>query len=439
MTDMTTGRPYSHLIKYALPLLAANWLQLLYNAADSVIAGRFIGPEALAAEGTAGPVMNLVILAVSGMCIGSGVLMSEAYGRKNLSEVRSTLGATIMLGLLSALLVAVPGFFLSPLIIRSLDVPSEIADMSSAYLSITFIGTPFTFFYNTLAAGLKSIGDTKTPLKFLSFSAILNIVLDCIFIGLLGFGIICSAVTTVVAEAVSAILALYWTVKHERDICPGRSDFVLKRKKLTRIMAYGAPSALQQAIQPVCKVLIQSQVNALGVVSIAAYNAVTKADDFACIPAQGIGSAISTYTAQNRGAGKKDRIKEGFRSGLILAMIYGALIFSVTFFLRIPIMSLFVTEGNDAVITAGASYLAMMAFFYFLPAATNSYQGFFRGMGRMRMVAFNTFLQASLRTVCTYILAPRFGISGIALSCAAGWSVMLAVMIAEKVKLGNEH
>ena len=131
MTDMTIGTPWRHLIKYALPLLAANALQLLYNAADTVIAGRFIGPEALAAEGTAGPVMNLVILAVSGMCIGSGVLMSEAYGRKQFAEVRSILGSTITLGLLSALLVAIPGFFLSPLIIRLLGVPSDISAMAS--------------------------------------------------------------------------------------------------------------------------------------------------------------------------------------------------------------------------------------------------------------------------------------------------------------------
>ena len=437
MTDMTIGTPWRHLIKYALPLLAANALQLLYNAADTVIAGRFIGPEALAAEGTAGPVMNLVILAVSGMCIGSGVLMSEAYGRKQFAEVRSILGSTITLGLLSALLVAIPGFFLSPLIIRLLGVPSDISAMASSYLAITFLGTPFTFFYNTLAAGLKSVGDTKTPLRFLSFSAILNIVLDCIFIGLLGFGIICSAVTTVVAEAVSAVLALYWTVRHERDIVPTRSDFTLKKERLSRIMAYGAPSALQQAIQPICKVLIQSQVNALGVVSIAAYNAVTKADDFACIPAQGIGSAISTCTAQNRGAGKKDRIKTGFRSGITIAMIYGVIIFSLTYLFRVPLMSLFVTEGNADAIITGASYLALMAFFYFLPAATNALQGFFRGMGRMKMVAFNTFLQASLRTVFTYILAPEYGIRGIAVSCAIGWSVMIFAMVFEKFRLNN--
>ena len=437
MTDMTIGTPWRHLIKYALPLLAANALQLLYNAADTVIAGRFIGPEALAAEGTAGPVMNLVILAVSGMCIGSGVLMSEAYGRKQFAEVRSILGSTITLGLLSALLVAIPGFFLSPLIIRLLGVPSDISAMASSYLAITFLGTPFTFFYNTLAAGLKSVGDTKTPLRFLSFSAILNIVLDCIFIGLLGFGIICSAVTTVVAEAVSAVLALYWTVRHERDIVPTRSDFTLKKERLSRIMAYGAPSALQQAIQPICKVLIQSQVNALGVVSIAAYNAVTKADDFACIPAQGIGSAISTFTAQNRGAGKKDRIKTGFRSGITIAMIYGVIIFSLTYLFRVPLMSLFVTEGNYDVVITGASYLALMAFFYFLPAATNALQGFFRGMGRMKMVAVNTFLQASLRTVFTYLLAPEYGIRGIAVSCAIGWSVMILAMAFEKIRINN--
>ena len=190
MRDMTKGAPLGHLFLYAVPLLLGNWLQLAYNAVDSIIAGRFIGQDALAAEGVAGPVMNLVILAISGLCIGAALCCAAA-----------ALGCA-----------------LTPWILRALAVPDSIFGITGIYLRITFLGAPFTFFYNALAAGLKSVGDSKTPLKFLAFSAVLNAVLDLILIGGLGFGIVCSAVTTVVAEAgstratSSSFRARAWTV-----------------------------------------------------------------------------------------------------------------------------------------------------------------------------------------------------------------------------------
>ncbi|HAB93695.1 MAG TPA: MATE family efflux transporter, partial [Lachnospiraceae bacterium] len=198
MRDMTTGSPYGHLWRYALPLLLGNWLQLAYNAVDSIIAGRFIGQNALAAEGIAAPVMNLVILAISGMCIGSGVLMSEHFGAGNHERLKRTMSTMLLFGAAVCLVVAGAGFILAPQILRFLEAPGEIFEITVVYLRITFLGAPFTFFYNAIAAGMKSVGDSRTPLKFLMFSAILNAVLDLIFLGLLGFGILCSAVTTVV-------------------------------------------------------------------------------------------------------------------------------------------------------------------------------------------------------------------------------------------------
>ena len=183
---------------------------------------------------------------------------------------------------------------------------------------------------------------------------------------------------------------------------------------------------MQQAVQPIGKVLIQSQVNALGVTAIAAFNAVTRMDDFACIPEQSISSAISTYIAQNRGAKKPERIRSGFRSGIRLEIGYWMLIGTVTMLLRKPIVSMFVTgEGAQDVIQMGAEYLGFMALFYLWPAMTNGVQGFFRGMGKMYTTMLGTFIQTSIRTICAFLLAPRFGITGIAFSCAIGWSCML--------------
>lgn len=426
MTDMTVGAPRGHLLRHAFPLLLGNWLQLSYNAADTIIAGRFIGQDALAAEGIAAPVMNLVILAISGLCIGAGVLMSEAFGSKNFPKLQKVLGNTLLAGFLGCLVLAGLGIVLTPRILLLLQVPEEIFSITGTYLRITFLGVPFTFCYNALSAGLKSVGDADTPLKFLAFSAILNAVLDLIFLGMLGFGILCSAVTTVFAEALSAALALRYMLRAAPQLFPRPTDWRPDPDILKQILRYGGPTALQQAIQPVCKVLIQGQVNALGVSSIAAFNAVTRADDFACIPAQSISSAISTYIAQNRGAGKEQRIRPGFRCGIQLELCYWLLIGSLVWLLRTPLVSLFVSgEDSAEVIRLGQDYLSRMALLYLFPAMTNGMQGFFRGMGKMYTTMTGTFLQASTRALCTCLLAPRLGITGIAWSCAIGWSLML--------------
>ena len=202
MDDMTKGRPLGHLVKYAVPLLLGNLMQLMYNAVDSIIAGRFIGEDALAAEGIAAPVMNMVILLVSGITIGAGILMSEAFGAKDMARLRKLNGTTLVLGIISGSVVAVVGFILSRSILCLMDTPLSILDSTTWYLSITFLGVPFVFIFNSLSSGLKSVGDSKTPLLFLAFSSILNASLDLVFLGLLGFGIICSAVTTMVAEIV---------------------------------------------------------------------------------------------------------------------------------------------------------------------------------------------------------------------------------------------
>ncbi|MDD3368511.1 MAG: MATE family efflux transporter [Lachnospiraceae bacterium] len=426
MRDMTVGSPHSHLWRYALPLLLGNWLQLAYNAVDSIIAGRFVGKEALAAEGIAGPVMNLVILAITGLCIGAGVLMSEAFGAKDFNRLRQTLATTLLFGAIVCSIVAVVCMILTSWILHFMAVPEEIFDITVVYLRITFLGAPFTFFYNALAAGLKSVGDSKTPLKFLAFSAVLNAVLDLIFLGLLDFGIVCSAVTTVVAEVTSAALACSYMIRKVPELCPERKQWNINHVLLGKVLQYGGPTALQQAVQPIGKVLIQGQVNALGVNVIAAYNAVTRVDDFACIPEQGISSSISTYIAQNRGAEKKERIRSGFRAGIRLEICYWILIGTVAVLFRTPIVSMFVTgEGAKEVIALGSRYLGYMAIFYLWPAMTNGVQGFFRGMGKMYTTILGTTLQTTLRTICTFILAPRFGIVGIAFSCVIGWSAML--------------
>ena len=426
MRDMTKGSPFSHLWHYALPLLLANWLQLAYNAIDSIIAGRFIGQNALAAEGIAAPVMNLVILSISGLCIGAGILMSESFGAKKMDQLRKTIAVALSSGIVISLIIASGGIIFSDAILRFLEVPTDIYDITKTYLRITFIGAPFTFTYNALAAAMKSVGDSKTPLRFLAFCSILNAILDLILLGVFHRGIFTSAATTVFAEAASALLAIFYMIHKTPELVPSREEWTYEPAIFKKVVSYGAPTALQQAIQPIGKLLIQSQVNMLGVSSIAAFHAVTKADDFACIPEQGISSSISTYIAQNNGAGKRERIRKGFFTGIAMELCYGIFIAMVTFLFRKQIVSLFVTgTAADMVIAEGAKYLSIMAFFYIWPAMTNGFQGYFRGMGRMKMTILGTTSQISIRTLFTILLAQKMGIQGIAYASMIGWSAML--------------
>lgn len=394
---MTKGSAHSHLWRYALPLLLGNWLQLAYNAVDSIIAGRFIGKNALAAEGIASPVMNLVILAIIGLCIGAGVLMSEYFGGKEFTLLRQSMATMLLSGSAVSVAAAALCMIFTPDILKVMAVPEEIYDITVIYLRITFLGMPFTFIYNALAAGLKSVGDSKTPLKFLAFSAVLN-----------------------------AVLACGYMLLKVKELWPRKGQWKIDRMMLKRIMNYGGSTAFQQAVQPVGKVLIQGQVNALGVSTIAAFNAVTRVDDFACIPEQGIASAISTYIAQNKGAKKYDRIRTGFRAGIRLEICYWLIIGSITALFRTPMISMFVTgEGAKEVVNLGSRYLMYMCVFYLWPALTNGFQGFFRGMGKMYTTIIGTTIQISVRTVCTYLLAPELGMEGIAFACVTGWFLML--------------
>ena len=427
--NMTEGGITRHLIDYSVPLILGNMFQLTYNAVDSIIAGRFIGKEALAAEGTASPVMNIIILGISGICIGASVLMSEFFGAGQREKLKREMSTTVIFGCYFSVAVALVGAFFSQPLLSALGVPEEILGRASSYLSVIFLGAPFTYFYNAVSAALKSVGDSRTPLKFLAFSSILNAVLDLIFIGGLGFGIICSAVTTVVAEAASAILCITYVYRKIPMLQLRRGEFTMDRQLLAQTLRYGSITALQQSCQPIGKLLIQGAVNPLGVDMIAAFNAVNRIDDYAFTPEQSISQGITTFVAQNRGAGRYERIRRGFRRGLMLEVCYWVFICAVTTLFRRPLMGLFVTAGNEGIVALGGSYLGLMALFYVFPAFTNGIQGFFRGMGNMSVTLLGTFVQTSLRVLFVYILTPRIGITGVAYACAVGWSVMLLVEV----------
>lgn len=336
------------------------------------------------------------------------------------------MATTLIFGLCFSIPIVLLGICFTCPLLHFLQVPTEVMEMTTIYLRIIFLGTPFTYFYNALASALKSIGDSKTPLKFLMISSLLNGVLDIIFIGFLGFGIVCSAMTTVIAEAISAVLSIAYIYKKVPTLRLNRKEWYVDKTLLKKTLQYGSITALQQACQPIGKLMIQGSINTLGVNTIAAYNAVTRMDDFVFTPEQSIAHGITTFVAQNRGAKKEKRIGEGFRHGLKLEFFYWIFICSFTLLLHKPIIGLFVSNKNgETMIKIGSQYLITMAFFYLFPAFTNGIQGFFRGMGNMRVTLLCTFIQTSLRVIFTFLLVPRMGIYGVCFACAIGWSAML--------------
>ena len=425
MKKMTQGSIVRHLLAYALPLILGNFFQLTYNAVDSIIIGKFAGEGALAAVSASNPVMTIVILGVSGISIGASVLMSRFFGAGDEASLRREVATTILFGGALSLAVFALGMPLAVPILRLMSVPQEILPMAGTYLRIIFVGFLFTFQYNILAAALRSVGDSRTPVIFLALASVLNGTLDAVFIAVLHWGVAGAGLATVIAEAVSALLCLTYMRRRVPLLRLRLSELRIDRGLLAETVRSGSITALQQACQPVGKLLIQRAINAQGVGMIAAFNAVSRVDDFACIPEQSISSGMMTCVAQNRGAGQTQRVRETLRRGMALELGYGVLICIVTLLGKTPVMRLFAAQDSEQMVVMGVDYLTWMAFFYLLPGLTNGIQGYFRGMGEMKTTLIATAIQISVRTLVVYLLVPRAGLTAAAWACAIGWACML--------------
>ncbi|GLB32187.1 MATE family efflux transporter [Lacrimispora amygdalina] len=425
MKDMTKGNISSQLIRFSIPLVLGNLFQLTYNAVDSIIVGRFAGEDALAAVGTANPVMSIVILGITGICIGASVLMSEFFGAGDEKRLKEEVSTVLLFGSFFSFIIAALGFISSRGILRLLRVPDQILEDAAMYLRIIFLGMPFTFFYNAVASALRSVGDSKTPVRFLAVASVLNGLLDVVFVAWFQMDVIGAALATDIAEAVSAGLCILYIYKRVPLLRVGRNEIRLDRDLLNLTLRQGAITALQQSCQPIGKLLIQGMINPLGVSTIAAFNAVNRVDDFAFTPEQSISSGIMTFVAQNRGAKNSSRIKRGFHTGLMIEAGYWVFICILILVIKEPVMKLFVSVNDTGMVEIGVKYLGLMAFFYLMPAFTNGIQGFFRGMGNMSITLISTLIQISVRVVFVSLFVPVMGLKGVAYASLIGWACML--------------
>lgn len=428
---MTEGKIIPQLTGFTIPLVLGNLFQLTYNAADSVIVGKFVGDDALAAVGTAGPIMNMVILFISGMCMGAGILMSTQYGAKKYGQLERQVSTAMIGGIGFSIGVTVLLMIFARPLLGLLQVPQDIIGSAAVYLRIIFGGLIFTFIYNFFSNTLRALGDSRAPLFFLIISAFLNIVLDLSFVVALDWGVPGSAAATVLSEALCCLFCLGYIKRQVPLLCLGRKWGVFDRAVLGRTFSYGITSALQQMCVQLGKICVQTIVNVQGVEFIAAFTAINRVDDFAMTPQQNIAHASTTFMAQNRGAGKLRRMKQGFYCTILLEAVYTAVVLALVFVFSRQIMELFVGEDSGEVVSLGISYLKLISLMYVMPAVTNIIQGFFRGLGDLKVTLISTILNMSARFLSAWIMIHILhgGFERLAWANFWGWVAMLLFQI----------
>ena len=425
--DLTTGKIMPILVNFTVPLVLGNLFQLTYNAVDSIIVGHFVGKEALAAVGICNPVSTLMILFLNGLCMGASILMGIQYGAKDYETLHRQISTTLLSGaVFSFFLTLVCVIFAVPILLL-LQVDPSIMDMTVQYLRIIFLGLMFTFLYNFFSSTLRALGDSASPLYFLIISAILNIFGDLFFVIVLKAGSNGCAISTVLSEALCCLFCIIYIQKKVPILRLGKKWLVFDARLLKKTIAYGWASAMQQATVQMGKIAIQALVNTMGVSVAAAFAVVNRIDDFAITPEQNIAHAMTALMAQNKGAGKNDRMREGFRCGMILELVYGAAVMLICLGFARPLMSLFVKD--EEVIGHGVVYLHLIAVMYILPAITNALQGFFRGIGDRKVTLMSSFTNMAVRVIAAapMVLLWNFGIEALPYSYLAGWIAMLLV------------
>ena len=425
--DLTTGKIMPILVNFTVPLVLGNLFQLTYNAVDSIIVGHFVGKEALAAVGICNPISTLMILFLNGLCMGASILMGIQYGAKDYKTLHRQISTTMLSGVVFSFFLTLFCVVFAVPILHLLQVDASIMEMTRQYLRVIFLGLMFTFLYNFFSSTLRALGDSASPLYFLIISAVLNIFGDLFFVIVLKAGSNGCAISTVLSEALCCLFCIIYIQKKVPILRLGKKWLVFDSRLLKKTIAYGWASAMQQATVQMGKIAIQALVNIMGVSVAAAFAVVNRIDDFAITPEQNIAHAMTALMAQNKGAGKNDRMREGFRCGMILEIVYGAAVMVICQVFAGELMALFVKD--EEVIGHGVIYLHLIAVMYILPAVTNAIQGFFRGIGDLKVTLMSSFTNMAVRVIAAapMILLWNFGIEALPYSYLAGWIAMLLV------------
>lgn len=377
--DMTMGTPWKKIVLFTVPMLLGNIAQQLYNTVDSVVVGNFVGDNALAAVGSAGPILNLLIVLYVGISMGAGIMVSQCFGARDREGLSRTIGSCILLIIVSVLFVAVVGTAVTRPLLILLKTPDTILDWCTSYLYILFIGSAGMAFYNILSGVLRGLGDSVSALVYLVVASVINIILDLVFVINFRMGVNGVALATAIAQTISAFLCLWklYSMKELFDMKPGYIRW--NGKYGSSIVRLGIPSGITQAIMSLSMIVVQSLTNSFGELFIAANVIVMRVDGFAMMPNFSFGMAMTTYSGQNVGAKEYDRVSRGAKQGTLLALCVSALITCGLLFLGLPLMSIFTNTPELAALSM--RMMRILAVGYIAVAVTQSLAGIMRGAG----------------------------------------------------------
>ena len=423
--DLTRGPVMSAMLRFAAPMILGNLLQQCYNIADTLIVGRVLGPDALAAVGSAFTLMTFLTSILLGLCMGSGALFSIRFGQKDEEGLKRGMAAAFLLIAAATAVIQAGVTAGTDEIIRLLQVPGGVDRLMREYLQIIFAGIFATFLYNYFACLLRAVGNSSVPLVFLAVSAVLNIVLDLYFVLGLKRGVGGAAEATVLAQYVSGIGIAVYTWKCFPGLRLGKRHFRIRLDVLREIASFSVLTCVQQSVMNLGILMVQGLVNSFGPVVMAAFAAAVKIDAFAYMPVQDFGNAFSTFIAQNYGAGEEKRIRQGTKTAFAVSMLFCLFISAVVFLFAEPLMKIFVDSSETAILAEGVRYLRIEGSFYCGIGCLFLFYGLFRALGKPGVSVILTVISLGSRVALAYLLSgiPSVGVPGIWWSVPIGWGL----------------
>ena len=427
--DLTEGKPDRVLWRYSLPLFGSIVFQQLYNIADSFVAVKFVGEQALAAVGNSYEVTLIYLSFAVGLNIGASVVTARLFGARRIGQMKTAVNTAFLLCLAVCAALMTLGFLFGPALIHAIQTPPEIYDDTMLYLNIYTGGLVFLFFYNIATGIFASLGDSRTPFLFLAASSIANIALDVLFVTAFQMGVAGVAWATFLCQGVScvlAVLALFRALSRMETDEPPR---LFSGRVLANLIKIALPSTLQQCFISVGNILIQSIINGFGTSAIAGYAAAVKFNNFAVTSFNTLGNGMSNFAAQNLGATRADRVREGYRGCLKMMAGIATLFAAVYVFLGPQVIQLFLNGENVQALTVGTQFLRVVSPFYYLVALKLATDGVLRGAGRMGEFMTDTFIDLAMRVALSFALAAPLGLAGVWWSWPVSWTVATAIAV----------
>ena len=428
---LITENPLKALIVFAIPMIIGNLFQQAYTMADSAIVGRLVGEKALAAVGAAYSLTNIFICVAIGGGMGASVIVSQYFGHGNYGKLKKTVYTAMVSFLVISVMLGVIGLAFSKNIMIAMNTPVEVLDMSVTYLQIYFLGLPFLFMYNVLSSMFNALGKSRIPLYFLIFSSVFNIVLDWVFVADFALDVAGVAWATLIAQGVS-VLGSFTVLRKELKKLEGASDGIFEAEELLPMAKIALPSILQQSTVSIGMMLVQSVVNSFGAESLAGFSAGMRIESICIVPMAAVGNAISSYTAQNIGAGQLKRVSKGYVQANKMVIFFGVVICVILELFPTQFITLFLgADGSQVAIATGYGYLVFMGFFFFMIGFKMAADGVLRGAGDMKLFTIANLVNLSIRVIMAMTLAPRFGIAWVWYAVPIGWTANFVISYLE--------